>query len=186
MLETKKQQTTSATPWLAPLIGALLLLTVIVVARQYRKQILQGVRSFGFRLPILLKIAGGRYGPYAVLHHVGRRSGKTYTTPVVLVQTYDGFAIPMPFGPDTDWCRNILAAKRCTIEWKGEIYPVVDPKIVDAVTVVLDAPLIVRLVSRQFGIQEFLRVRHPYEDGTNNAVPVPGNGLATPELPRLV
>jgi hypothetical protein len=46
---------------------------------------------------------------YAVMHHVGRRTGHLYTTPVVALPIADGFMMPLLFGADTDWCRNLLA-----------------------------------------------------------------------------
>jgi len=52
---------------------------------------------------------------YAVVHHVGRRSGTTYQTPVEAYRTADGALILLPYGPVTDWCRNVLAAGQCTV-----------------------------------------------------------------------
>src|SRR5579859_2180009 len=40
---------------------------------------------------------------YAVLHHVGRRSGRTYATPVVAKFTAECVIVPLPYGVDTDW-----------------------------------------------------------------------------------
>ena len=37
-------------------------------------------------------------------------------------RTDDGFYIPMPFGPDTDWTRNVIAAGGASIRWKGRRY----------------------------------------------------------------
>jgi len=44
----------------------------------------------------VLRFAGSRYlRLYGVVHHRGRRSGRTYTTPVVVRPTADGFVIPL-------------------------------------------------------------------------------------------
>ncbi|HET6317792.1 MAG TPA: nitroreductase family deazaflavin-dependent oxidoreductase, partial [Chloroflexota bacterium] len=60
---------------------------------------------------LALPLAGTRALPlYGVLVHRGRRSGKTYRTPVVVRPTADGFIIPLPWGEGTDWCRNVRAA----------------------------------------------------------------------------
>ena len=49
--------------------------------------------------PIILKLAGKRYvRVYAVVEHRGRRSGRTYRTPVAARRTAEGFMVPMAFG----------------------------------------------------------------------------------------
>jgi hypothetical protein len=59
--------------------------------------------------PSALWIVGRRRMYYGVLHHVGRRSGNPYVTPVVAKMTAEGVIIPLPYGAETDWCRNVLA-----------------------------------------------------------------------------
>ncbi len=72
----------------------------------------------------------GTPGAYAsIVHHVGRRSGTTYQTPVVPVKTDDGFVIALPYGPDADWVQNVLAAGKATITSEGETYEVERPSV---------------------------------------------------------
>jgi deazaflavin-dependent oxidoreductase (nitroreductase family) len=47
--------------------------------------------------------------PLALVHHRGRRSGRDYATPVVAIPSRDGFVIPMTYGRDVDWARNLVA-----------------------------------------------------------------------------
>lgn len=96
--------------------------------------LLDRVRRFNKRTlnPAVLTFAGRPHSPYAVVQHVGRRSGRTFTTPVVAVPTTDGFVIPLPYGDTVDWCRNILAAKGCTIVSDGEPHVVSAPQVIDA------------------------------------------------------
>src|SRR5262245_13953791 len=54
--------------------------------------------------------------PLAVVYHVGRRSGRLYRTPVVAFQSAAGFVIPMTYGRDVDWARNMVAARGCELE----------------------------------------------------------------------
>ena len=49
--------------------------------------------------------------PLAVLHHRGRRSGRPYRTPVVAFRTAGGFVVPMTYGTDVDWARNLLGVR---------------------------------------------------------------------------
>ena len=79
--------------------------------------------------PTTLKIAGGRSGVYATVKHVGRRSGRSYTTPVVAQQLGDGFVIPLPYDSSVDWCRNVLAAGTCTLIWNEQEYTMERPEI---------------------------------------------------------
>ena len=48
--------------------------------------------------------------PLAVVHHVGRTSGRPYRTPVVAFSSALGFVIPMTYGRDVDWARNTVSA----------------------------------------------------------------------------
>ena len=83
--------------------------------------------------PVVLLLAGTRLLPlYGVLEHRGRRSGKTFRTPVVVRPTDDGFIVPMPWGERTDWYRNVRAAGECVIRWKGRDYALAEPEVMDA------------------------------------------------------
>src|SRR5215470_4884491 len=48
--------------------------------------------------------------PLAVVHHVGRKSGRRYRSPVVAFRADAGFVIPMTHGRDVDWARNLVQA----------------------------------------------------------------------------
>src|SRR6478672_10189303 len=79
--------------------------------------------------PLVLAFAGTRLMPlYGVLEHRGRRSGKTFHTPVVVRPISDGFLVPMPWGETTDWYRNVRAAGECVIRWKGRDYRMAQPE----------------------------------------------------------
>ena len=82
--------------------------------------------------PLILGLAGTRLMPlYGVIYHRGRRSGKTYRTPVVVRPAGDGFVIPMPWGEGTDWLRNVRAAGGCDVRWRGRVYSVDRPEVMD-------------------------------------------------------
>src|SRR5437870_13730691 len=57
--------------------------------------------------------------PLAVVHHVGRKSGRHYRSPVVAFSTTKGFVIPMTYGRDVDWARNLAAARGCELQRAG-------------------------------------------------------------------
>ncbi|MFT3714698.1 MAG: nitroreductase family deazaflavin-dependent oxidoreductase [Gordonia sp. (in: high G+C Gram-positive bacteria)] len=51
-----------------------------------------------------------RLKPWAVVQHVGRNSGTAYSTPVLAWIDDDRLSIPLVYGADSDWVRNVLAA----------------------------------------------------------------------------
>jgi deazaflavin-dependent oxidoreductase (nitroreductase family) len=107
-------------------------------------------------------LAGTRLLPlYGVMNHRGRRSGKTFRTPVVVQPTSDGFVVPMPWGESTDWYRNVRAAGECVIRWKGRDYTLVDPEVIDT-TAAAQAGFndFERAAMVRFGIRQCLRLRY--------------------------
>jgi deazaflavin-dependent oxidoreductase (nitroreductase family) len=68
--------------------------------------------------------------PLAVVHHVGRRTGRAYRSPVVAFASDAGVVIPMTYGRDVDWARNIARAKECTLERMGRRETLRQPRIV--------------------------------------------------------
>lgn len=68
--------------------------------------------------------------PLAVLHHRGRRSGRPYRTPVVAFRSGDGFVIPMTYGRDVDWARNLSAAGGGDLVRMGRRFRLRNPRVV--------------------------------------------------------
>jgi deazaflavin-dependent oxidoreductase (nitroreductase family) len=68
--------------------------------------------------------------PLAVVHHVGRTSGRSYRTPVVAFRSDTGFVIPMTYGRDVDWARNIVSAGECAITQMNQRTSLRNPRIV--------------------------------------------------------
>ena len=50
-----------------------------------------------------------RKGRYPVVTHVGRKSGKTYQTPLDAFPTTTGYVLVARYGPESDWVQNVLA-----------------------------------------------------------------------------
>ena len=67
---------------------------------------------------------------FALLFHTGRRSGKTYRTPVNVFRDGDGYRIAFTYGADSDWIRNVMAAGGCTIETRRKRIALTQPRIV--------------------------------------------------------
>jgi deazaflavin-dependent oxidoreductase (nitroreductase family) len=129
-----------------------------VSSQPQRSAMLGATRVFN-RFTMLL--AGTRLLPlYGVLVHRGRRSGKTFRTPVVVRPTSDGFIIPMPWGQGTDWYRNVRAAGECVLRWRGRDYALVQPEVIDAATAAAAFSPVQQAGIARFGIKECLRLHH--------------------------
>jgi deazaflavin-dependent oxidoreductase (nitroreductase family) len=80
--------------------------------------------------PVTLRVAGKKNRDLAALHHTGRRSGREYVVPVLAHRTGQSFLIPLSYGTDVDWLRNVLASGGCAIDHDGVRYDTVAPAIV--------------------------------------------------------
>jgi len=72
--------------------------------------------------------------PLAVIHHVGRKSGRHYRSPVLAFRTTKGFVVPMTYGRDVDWARNLRAANGGEIVQMGRHFKIRNPRIVGSKT----------------------------------------------------
>jgi deazaflavin-dependent oxidoreductase (nitroreductase family) len=154
-------------PWVLVALGALLvalallLLVFLLGMRAKSPIVLAAVRSFNRRFmnPRQLRTAG-QPGAYAgVIHHVGRRTGNAYQTPVGPYATDDGFVIALPYGEGTDWVKNVLAARSATLVTEGATYDVDRPEIVPLADVVHLVPGNERRSLRFFRVEQALRLR---------------------------
>ena len=64
---------------------------------------------------------------FALLDHVGRRSGRLYETPVNVFRAENRYLFALTYG-DSEWVRNVLAAGRCVIRTRGHRIHLVEPE----------------------------------------------------------
>jgi deazaflavin-dependent oxidoreductase (nitroreductase family) len=98
--------------------------------------------------------AARRLPGFAIVHHVGRRSGRRFTTPVNLFRHGDEFVIALTYGADSQWVRNVLAAGAFEVETRGRRIRLVNPVIVHDRSLV---PGGVRQILGAVRVGEFLR-----------------------------
>jgi deazaflavin-dependent oxidoreductase (nitroreductase family) len=72
-----------------------------------------------------IRLARTRFGPFSLVRHVGRKSGRSYETPLILVRVPDGFIAELTYGEDVDWYRNVVAARGCTVIHHGAEFRVI-------------------------------------------------------------
>jgi deazaflavin-dependent oxidoreductase (nitroreductase family) len=113
--------------------------------------------------PLIVKLAGRpHFHMAAQLTHAGRRSGRAYVTPVGARRAGDVVLIPLTFGNQSDWSRNVLAAGRCSLRLEGVDYDATAPALLSAREadphVRAAFGRLERFSMRTLGIQQFLRL----------------------------
>lgn len=105
--------------------------------RQFSKRANRIARRFAGTRPGML------YFDMAALHHVGRRSGREYVTPLSAYPLGDGFVLGVAY-PEVDWYANVMAAGRCTLDWCGNQYALERPELIPAAEAMKAYPLLVK------------------------------------------
>ena len=105
------------------------------------------------------KVAGRRWFPvWAQVRHRGRRSGTEYVTPVAVLVTPRTFVIGLPWGAGTDWVRNVLAARGCTVRWRGRDVVATEPVLVDKAVALAAANRFERVVLARLNFPAYLQL----------------------------
>jgi deazaflavin-dependent oxidoreductase (nitroreductase family) len=95
---------------------------------------------------------------WAVVVHRGRKSGKTFRTPLWAFRRRDGYVIALTYGSSADWVRNVLAAGGCELETRRRRYQVSDPRVYRDENAT-DMPAFIRFMLRRvIKAPEFLSV----------------------------
>ena len=109
--------------------------------------------------PIMLRLAGRQHWYASVIEHTGRRSGRRYSTPIVADLVDEHLIIPLPYGTQVDWVRNVLTAGEADIISKGNTYHVVSPELISATQALPELPHDRRRTFERVEISHFLRAR---------------------------
>lgn len=118
------------------------------------------IKGFNHRWlnPVMLRFAGGPHWYAGRLEHRGRRTGRPYATPLWVDPVPGGFAMPLPYGRDVDWARNLLAAGEGVLQDHGVRTRVGNPHIVPAGDLLPELPLVTHRIIATYGIRDFMRV----------------------------
>ena len=99
---------------------------------------------------------------FAIVTHVGRRSGREYSNPVNLFRTGDRYVIALTYGADSQWVRNVLAAGEADVLTRGKTMHLVEPEVVhDPSRSHVPAP--VRPMLRATNVTDFMLLRRAPE-----------------------
>jgi deazaflavin-dependent oxidoreductase (nitroreductase family) len=138
--------------------GWVLALLCVIFLFRFRKRSLAA-----FNRAVTNRIArplAGRLPGMGVVVHVGRRSGRTYRTPVMVFSRPDGFLVALTYGVSCEWLRNVLASGACTLETRGVAHRALSPVIVHDPTR-RRFPVVVRAVLGLVGATDYVRLVPP-------------------------
>jgi deazaflavin-dependent oxidoreductase (nitroreductase family) len=108
--------------------------------------------------PVLSPLAK-RLPTFGIVTHRGRKTGRTYRTPINVFRRGDRYLFFLTYGSDVQWVKNILAAGSCSLESRGRIIELVEPELITDPEL-RPAPVAVRFVERRIaGVTEYLRMR---------------------------
>jgi deazaflavin-dependent oxidoreductase (nitroreductase family) len=107
---------------------------------------------------LMIHISGKKFGHFAILSHVGRKSGKIYRIPIIAEPIKNGFVIALTYGKKVDWYENVMAKGSCSIHWKNKEYSLINPELIDKEIGLMAFPAIFRSGLRKMGIQYYLRL----------------------------
>jgi deazaflavin-dependent oxidoreductase (nitroreductase family) len=105
---------------------------------------------------LISKVAGYLPG-FAIVSHVGRKSGRNYRTPVNAFRTDGEYIIALTYGAQSDWVKNVLAAGSCELQTRGRRVRLFDPYIVTDESKSW-APLPVRLILNRIDAPQYMRL----------------------------
>jgi deazaflavin-dependent oxidoreductase (nitroreductase family) len=95
---------------------------------------------------------------FAVIRYRGRRSGKTYRTPMNVFHVGDTYVFALTYGSDVQWVRNVLAAGEAEMQVGSRVIHLTDPELfVDPERRLM--PFVVRVGLGLMRVTEFLRMR---------------------------
>jgi deazaflavin-dependent oxidoreductase (nitroreductase family) len=103
----------------------------------------------------LTRTFAGRLPGFGIITHVGRRSRRTYQTPVNVFHDGDRYVIALTYGADSDWVENVVAANGCELQTRGQAVRLTGPRIVADPSRRL-VPTPIRPVLRLIGASDFM------------------------------
>jgi deazaflavin-dependent oxidoreductase (nitroreductase family) len=154
--------TTLATIFVCLLVAVLAIGIVFFVGMRTKSPLVQNiVRRFNraFGNPHQMKTAGTPGAYASVIRHVGRKTGRSYETPMVAFATPDGFVIALPYGSGTDWIKNVLAKGSATIVNEGDTWLIDQPRLVPTAIAAPYLPAKEQRGLRRFAVDQCLQVR---------------------------
>ncbi len=173
-----------------PRIAVAVLAVVVVGAILRRLRIAAGMRRgdqavidaklkrnkrFANKMVTRVGRAGRPHSVFAIIECTGRRTGRTYATPIRVVEQPDDFVVPLTYGRKTSWYVN-LRHNPGILHWQGQAIPVGNPTLVPTATVTHLLPPPSRFLLWLDGTDECVRI--PKHSGPAGEIPTRNDGEA--------
>lgn len=131
---------------------------------------LDGIRIFNKYIfnRITLRFTGTGKGPFSVVYHIGRHSGRIYRTPVLASYVGETIIIPLSYGENVDWLRNVLANGSCEILRQNNWMRAINPIVIDSEMALTILPEKRGKLFKRFNLEKFLRLQ--VKDNDSNEV----------------
>jgi deazaflavin-dependent oxidoreductase (nitroreductase family) len=146
----------------ATLVGVAAVSLALLVAGMRWKlpAVLNAVRRLNRSVtnPRMMRTAGTAETQTSVIAHIGRKSGRSYETPIDIIETSTGLLVALPYGTRADWVRNVLDAGSATVVTHGERVDVKSPNIVAISDVAGSIPRGTMRMLRLFGVSQCLHL----------------------------
>lgn len=94
---------------------------------------------------------------FAVVTHTGRKSGRTYQTPIYAFGADESFVVSLTYGPGADWVQNVLASGGRLLRHNTE-FTIANSSIVGRSEAWPTLPRAVRLWLRLLRVTHFLHL----------------------------
>jgi deazaflavin-dependent oxidoreductase (nitroreductase family) len=117
--------------------------------------------------PVTRWIARSSFGPFGIIRHIGRRSGKVYETPIIVRPVKDGFVVELTYGRDVDWHKNVLAAGGCTVVWHRKEFAINEIEPLNPETGLVAFSRLQRFILRILKRKEFEKMMFQLPNQTN-------------------
>lgn len=92
---------------------------------------------------------------FGVVVHRGRKSGRTYRTPVNVFVRDKTYVFALTYGPQADWVRNVQGAGGCDLVTRRRTFRLTAPRI-EHTSSRDDLPVVVRTILRTTNVHDYL------------------------------
>ena len=106
----------------------------------------------------LVRPVARRFPSFGVLTYRGRKTGRTYHTPINAFRRGDTYFFFLTYGSDVEWVKNVLAAGSCSLETQGRVVELVDPEVITDPDLRPAPPLVRFVEGRIAGVTQYMRM----------------------------
>jgi deazaflavin-dependent oxidoreductase (nitroreductase family) len=126
-----------------------------------RERLLNWIRYFNKRYfnRLTLYLTRRGRGPFSIITHTGRKSGNTYNTPVLATFLGDDIFIPLSYGNQVDWLKNVLVEGGCILQKRDTFLTLVQPRVIPKEAAMEKLPPNRRRLFQHADLKEFVWMR---------------------------